>query len=380
MSVPGALASFRQLEPLAATPFPPDSAPGTRDLRGFSLSRLSFADLADFGQDNHLEAFQVFARSCAAIAAKKSPLRKGIAASAALKTIARAALRQDVRDTAQARRVFERHFRPCRVSGGAGVRNAGFLTGYYEPIVEGSSLRTRNFTAPLLRRPDNLNSRPPYPDRAAIDAGAIERHTAPIVWLRDRVEVFLVQVQGSARVRLEDGSLLRLAYAGRNGHPYTSIGRILIDTGEIAEADMSLATLKQWIRAHGQNPGDAGALLMHRNKSYVFFSLHAECEMARGPIGGQGVSLTALRSIAVDRATWTYGLPFWIAADLPWRGSSPSPFRRLMIAQDTGSAITGPARADIFFGVGDDAGARAGDIRHVGDVVVLLPAEEVPDP
>jgi len=183
-------------------------------------------------------------------------------------------------------------------------------------------------------------------------------------------------VQGSARVRLADGSLLRLAYAGRNGHPYTSIGRILIDTGEIAEADMSLATLKQWIRAHGQNPGDAGALLMHRNKSYVFFSLHEECEPARGPIGGQGISLTALRSIAVDRAIWTYGLPFWIAADLPWRGSSPSPFRRLMIAQDTGSAITGPARADIFFGSGDDAGARAGDIRHAGDVVVFLPAAE----
>jgi len=125
---------------------------------------------------------------------------------------------------------------------------------------------------------------------------------------------------------------------------------------------------------------DAGALLMHRNRSYVFFSLHEECDPARGPIGGQGISLTALRSIAVDRAIWTYGLPFWIAADLPWRGSSPSPFRRLMIAQDTGSAITGPARADIFFGSGDDAGARAGDIRHAGDVVVLLPAEEAPDP
>ncbi|MGH6937298.1 MAG: 3D domain-containing protein, partial [Methylocella sp.] len=141
----------------------------------------------------------------------------------------------------------------------------------------------------------------------------------------------------------------------------------------IAEAEMSLAALKQWIRAHGQTPGDAGALLMQRNKSYVFFSLHEECEPAAGPIGGQGISLTALRSIAVDRA-------IWIAADLPWRGTSPSPFRRLMIAQDTGSAITGPARADIFVGSGDDAGARAGDIRHAGDVVVLLPADEAPDP
>ena len=303
-------------------------------------------------------------------------------ASPALKAIAHQALRalrQEVREPAQARRFFERHFRPCHVSASAGVRNAGFLTGYYEPIVDGSLTRSRDFTTPVLARPDNLTDFAPYPDRAAIEAGALERRSAAIVWLRDRVEVFLAQVQGSARVRLADGSLLRLAYAGRNGHPYTSIGRVLIDTGEIAEADMSLATLKQWIRTHGQNPGDAGAVLMHRNKSYVFFSLHAECEPACGPIGGQGISLTALRSIAVDRTIWTYGLPFWIAADLPWRSSSPSPFRRLMIAQDTGSAIEGPARADIFFGSGDDAGARAGDIRHAGDVVVLLPAEEAQD-
>jgi membrane-bound lytic murein transglycosylase A len=366
---------------MTVPPFPPDSSPGTRDRRELCLSRLSFADLAGFGDDDHLAAFQVFARSCAAIAAKKSPLRNGAPATPALNAIANAALCQEVREPAQARRFFEAHFWPFRVSAkGLAPSISGFLTGYYEPIVEGSSLRTHNFMAPALGRPDNLAALARYPDRAAIEAGAIERHTAPIVWLRDPVEVFLVQVQGSARVRLADGGLLRLAYAGRNGHPYTSIGRILIDTGEIAEADMSLATLKQWIRAHGQNPGDAGAALMHRNKSYVFFSRHEECEPARGPIGGQGISLTALRSIAIDRAIWTYGLPFWIAADLPWRGSSSSPFRRLMIAQDTGSAITGPARADIFFGSGDDAGARAGDIRHAGDVVVLLPAAEVPDP
>jgi membrane-bound lytic murein transglycosylase A len=364
---------------MITAPFAPVSVPGARDRRDLLLTPLSFADLADFGQDDHLEAFQVFARSCAAIAASAPLPRKAVAASAALKAIAHQALRQELREPAQARRFFERHFRPCRVSACAGVRNAGFLTGYYEPIVAGSPVRTRNFTAPVRGRPDNLNALAPYPDHAAIEAGAIDRHTSPIVWLRDPAEVFLVQVQGSARIRLADGGLLRLAYAGRNGHPYTSIGRILIDTGEIAEADMSLATLKQWIRAHGQNPGDQGAALMHRNKSYVFFSLHQECEPACGPIGGQGISLTALRSIAVDRAIWTYGLPFWIAADLPWRGSGLSPFRRLMIAQDTGSAITAPARADIFFGSGDDAGARAGDIRYAGDVVVLLPAEEAPD-
>jgi membrane-bound lytic murein transglycosylase A len=365
---------------MTASRFAPVSPAEPGERHGLSLRRLSFADLADFGHDDHLEAFQVFARSCAAIAAKRSPLRNGVSATPALNAIANEALRQEVRDPAQARQFFERHFRPCRVSARAGEHNAGFLTGYFEPVAEGSALRTPEFTAPVLGRPDNLNALVPYPDRAAIEVGALELHAAPVVWLRDRVEVFLAQVQGSARVRLADGGLLRLRYAGRNGHPYTSIGRILIESGEIAEANMSLANLKQWIRRHGQNPGDAGALLMQRNKSFVFFSPHEDCESTRGPIGGQGISLTALRSIAVNRAIWTYGLPFWIAADLPWRGSAASPFRRLMIAQDTGSAITGPARVDIFVGSGDDAGTRAGDIRHAGDVVVLLPADEAPDP
>ena len=170
----------------------------------------------------------------------------------------------------------------------------------------------------------------------------------------------------------------RLVYAGRNGRPYTSIGRLLIESGEIAESDMSLAALKQWIRAAGQNPGDKGLALMQRNESYVFFALQEEGNPDLGAMGGQGAGLTALRSIAIDRTFWPYGLPFWIAADLPWQSTSPSAFRRLMIAQDTGSAIVGPARVDIFFGAGDDAGARAGDIRHAGDVVVLLPATEGP--
>src|SRR3977135_2088893 len=136
---------------MTSTQFAPGSVPGALTRRDLLLPRLSFEDLAGFRQDDHLEAFRVFARSCAAIAAKKSPLRKGASATPALTAIASAALRQEVRDTAQARRFFERQFRPCRVSACAGVRNAGFLTGYYEPIVEGSSLRTRNFTAPLLR-------------------------------------------------------------------------------------------------------------------------------------------------------------------------------------------------------------------------------------
>lgn len=352
-----------------AAPFSPNHAG-----HGFNLTPLSFEDLPGFNEDDHLAAFKVFANSAAAIADKKPPLRKGTGVTAALEAIAKAALCQNIHDSTAARRFFETHFWPFRIT------SPGFFTGYYEPFVEGSLAASRDFTAPVLACPDNLESAAPYPDRAAIEAGAIEGHAAPIVWLRDRIEVFLVQVQGSARVRLPDGTKARLIYAGRNGQPYTSIGRLLIERGEIAESNMSLAALKHWIRAHGQDPGDAGLALMQANPSYVFFSLARDADPADGPRGGQGVALTALRSIAIDRTVWPYGLPFWLSASLPWRSSSPSPFRRLMIAQDTGSAILGPARADIFFGSGDDAGARAGDIRHAGDAIVLLPAgqSEIP--
>jgi membrane-bound lytic murein transglycosylase A len=342
------------------------------------LAPNNFADLRGFACDDHLEAFRVFARSCATIAAKSPSLRKATAASACLEAIAHEALRISPHDGAEAREFFETHFTPCRVSTHCTEESKnGLLTGYYEPVVDGSPTKTSEFTAPVLGPPDNLLAHRPYFDRAAIESGADDAAARPIVWLRDRVEVFLIQVQGSARVRLTDGRLVRLVYAGRNGHPYTSIGKILIESGEIAESAMSLAALKHWVRAKGQKPGDAGLTLMHRNKSYVFFSLEENFDPSSGPTGGQGVGLSALRSIAVDRSIWSYSLPFWISADLPWFSSVPSPFRRLMIAQDTGSAITGPARCDIFFGSGDDAGARAGDIRHKGEVFVFLPAGEV---
>ena len=186
----------------------------------------------------------------------------------------------------------------------------------------------------------------------------------------------MIQVQGSARVRLGDGRLLRLVYAGRNGRPYSSIGRILIECGAIRPEDMSLAALKGWVRAQGQKPGEAGAALLRRNESYVFFRLEQAPEAESGPIGGAGLSLTPLRSLAIDRDIHPYGTPVWIDAEIPWRSAAPTPFRRLMIAQDTGSAIIGPARADIYFGSGDAAGARAADVRHAGEFVVFLPVEE----
>ncbi len=358
---------------------------------------VRFDDLVGFESDDVLAAFAAFARSARALCDEAAPTRPARDPSPGLVAIAREALSAEIRGAADARRFFAERFQAFRVDSQE-PDAAGFLTGYYEPLVEGSPTRTAAFTAPILARPADLVAFPPgaappgfdpalsgaqrvsdgtlrpYPDRATIEAEG----GRAILWLADPVEVFLAQVQGSARVRLPDGREVRLAYDGRNGQPYTSIGRLLVDAGEIEERAMSLARLKSWLRGHGLEPGDKGRALMQRNRSYVFFKIEEDFDPSQGPTGGAGVSLTPLRSIAIDRSVWAYGTPFWIDADLPWDGEAATPFRRLMIAQDTGSAILGAARADIFFGGGDAAGARAGAIRHRGAFTALLPIGDEP--
>jgi membrane-bound lytic murein transglycosylase A len=350
------------------------------------LEATEFQSLAGWVDDDHQAAFHAFERSARAIGAGHDTPRPAQALPPELVNNARAALGAGVTTGSDARLFFETRFRPFRVVAESGE---GFLTGYYEPRVPASRVETEEFRWPILARPKDLvtfgvdppprgfpedvtgakrlsdGSLVPYADRARIEA---ERRD-PIVWVRDAVEAFLMQVQGSAQVEFPDRSCARLAYDGRNGLPYTSIGKILIQTGEIAEDAMSLATLKAWLRRDSAR----GLEIMRRNRSFVFFQLVEDFDANLGPIAGAGVALTPLRSIAVDRKIWAYGLPFWIDADLPWAEKTPSAFRRLMIAQDTGSAIVGPARADLFFGAGDAAGARAGAIRHPAEFVVLLP-------
>jgi len=358
-------------------------------MRSSDLRPASFDSLAGFESDDALEAFKAFRVTARAIFDEAASLRAALPPSAGLRVAARAALAEGCSNAEAARSFFTAHFQPFQVG-------RGLLTGYYEPWVRGSLKPTPEFTAPILARPADLVSfsagdRPaefdpalagarrlsdgglaPYPDRAAIEtAGA-----SPLLWLADPVEVFLIQVQGSARVELTDGRLVRLVYDGRNGQPYTSIGRILIESGEIPEAEMSLARLKSWLRANGLQPGGRARELMRRNRSYIFFRVEEGFAPAAGPIGGAGVPLTPLRSVAVDRALWPYGLPFWISADLPWRSDASESFARLMITQDTGSAILGAARADLFFGGGDAAGVCAGAIRHPADFTVLWPRDD----
>jgi membrane-bound lytic murein transglycosylase A len=363
------------------------------------LDPVNFADLNGFEDDDFGAAFETFLRSAKALTGGIASTRPGARPSATLLAIAKEALSADIAGAHAARAFFERRFRPFRIRVDASGQ-AGFLTGYYEPRLRGSLERNVEFSAPVLPRPDDLvtfaagaapadfdpvlsgaqrladGALRPYPERADIEAAAEAGQGRPILWLADSVELFMAQVQGSASVELPDGRLVRLAYDGRNGRPYTSIGRLLIESGAIAEGEMSLARLKDWLRAHGQRRGEAGRALMQCNRSYVFFKLETAFDPTDGPTGGAGIALTPLRSIAIDRGLWPYGTPFWLDAHLPWRDAEPSPFRRLAIAQDTGSAILGAARADLYFGGGQEAGIRAGDIRHACDFTVLLPSGE----
>lgn len=356
---------------------------------GATVRPLAFQDLAGWQTDDHLSALRTFKVSCRAIRENAPELRNAQPAAEGLRLACQRA--EAVLETAaDAKAFFESAFTPFRVSPNEG---RGFLTGYFEPEIEGALQKSGLFTAPVYGRPPDLvtlkpgegpkNLDPalaaarqqadglvPYPVRSEIVAGALAGQGLEILYLRDEPEVFIVQVQGSARIRLPDGKRMRLTYAGRNGHPYTSIGRMLIAEGHIPPQDMSLAKLMGWLRA---NPADA-VRVMSANKSYVFFALSEDA--GGGPIGGAGVALTTERSLAVDRNIWSYGLPIWCGADIDTLDAGHRTIARLMIAQDTGSAIVGPARADYFWGSGDEAGRKAGLTRHALDFVVLWPNDD----
>ena len=372
---------------MAATSEPDDGPPVPA---GASAERISFDELPGFAGDDHAAALQTLLVSCRARQDKAPALREGLAAQPGLEAACKAALQLGEGDAPTARAFFEKHFVPWRVAGESG---RAFFTGYYEPEVEGSLTRDSRYATPVYARPDDLvtfaqgetpdgfegfaaarrradGSLERYADRAAIEQGALAGQGLERAWLADPVDLFFVQVQGSGRIRLPDGGVVRLAYAGRNGHPYTPIGRVVADRFGIPRAEMTMDRLRAFLAEDAER----ARAIMRENRSYVFFRLATELDPALGPIGGEGVPLTPGRSLAIDRTLWPYGLPVYVDADLPSAaGSGLEPFRRLMIAQDTGSAIVGAARADIFFGPGPAAGAIAGRVRHSGTFTVLWP-------
>jgi membrane-bound lytic murein transglycosylase A len=364
-------------------------------ISGSQYLPLAWADIPGWNDDDQLAAYRTFRASCRPIAAQhdlpSGPKADPKALGISLRDPCRAARATEISDGAKARGFFEQHFTPLKISRlGEGD---GFVTGYYEPVLEGSRTPTDVYNVPVYRRPSNLfvrgfrQSSPdlpnkgqvfrkigrrklvPYYDRGEIEDGAIAGRGLEICWLKNPTDLLFAQIQGSARIRLQDSSTVRINYDAHNGYPYTAVGRVLIDRGIIPKEEMSMQRIREWME---QNP-DGAKDLRRQNRSYIFFR-EVNLSDKDEAVGAQGVPLTPGRSIAVDKSLHVYGTPFFIEGQLPIESEqSKTPFHRLMIAQDTGSAITGPARADLYFGAGADAGKVSGRLRHSMHFVMLVP-------
>jgi membrane-bound lytic murein transglycosylase A len=352
-------------------------------VRNAQTEALTFAALAGWQDDNHAAAFATFMNSCGAIQhgtkamRLKRPVYGGLY-NACAKAITLAAHGEV--DAQAARKFFENNFRPVRIlppmhTYGYYTGADGFYTGYYEPEVLGSRVKTEKFNVPLYGVPAKVAGKKSKVfsqyDRVDIEKGALAGKDLEICWVKNPVDAFFAQIQGSTRVKFDDGELLRLNYIASNGKPYTPVGRLLIDQGVFTPEEMSMDKIRQYMEA---NP-EAGKSLRDKNRSFVFFSKttlkpHDEC------LGAQGVPLTPGRSIAVDPSIHVYGTPVWIDAKFPLKSDAPEDtFQHLMVAQDTGSAIRGPARADIYFGHGPDIPSIAGRIKQFGKFVMLVPKD-----
>jgi membrane-bound lytic murein transglycosylase A len=391
----GLIAAALSLMPLAASaarahpPYPPLAWPF--EISGSQYAPVAWSGIAGWSEDDHLKAYQAFRTSCNTISAQHTLPADPKALGISLRDPCRAAKAADISDNAKARAFFEENFLPLRISRLG--EDQGFVTGYYEPVIDGSRVKTDVYTVPVYRRPSNLFVRGynqssvglpnkgevfrkigrrklvPYYDRAEIEDGAIAGRGLEICWLKSQTDLLFTQIQGSARVHLEDGSTVRINYDAHNGYPYTPVGRILIDRGIVPKDQMSMQRIREWME---QNP-DGAQELRRQNRSYVFFR-EVQLSDKDEAVGAQGVPLTPGRSIAVDKSLHVYGTPFFIEGELPIESEqSKTPFRRLMVAQDTGSAITGPARADIYFGAGADAGRVSGRLKNSVRFVILVP-------
>jgi membrane-bound lytic murein transglycosylase A len=359
---------------------------------GAQYEPVEWSDLNGWTDDDHAAAFATFLDSCTALTGKHPSPSGMTEITVALRDVCERAQAAIPLDDTGARRFFEQNFRPLQIS--KLNETDGFLTGYYEPIIDGSRVPTGEFHAPLYRRPPNLvasgwrklgDAFPskgvkvgrrfgrrkivPYYTRGEIEDGALDGWHREIGYLRSQLDVQYAQIQGSARIRLEDGSILRVNYDSHNGWPYVPVGRVLIDRGYLARDQVSMQSIRRWMETHTAEAKD----VLRQNKSYVFFRVTGLSNEEEA-VGAEGVPLVPGRSIAVDRALHTYGTPFFINANLPMTNDkATTDFARLVVAQDTGSAIVGPARADIYFGAGNEAARMAGRIKNSGRFYMLLP-------
>ncbi len=348
------------------------------------LQETTFAALPNWGSDNFAGFADAFGKSCARIL-KGDPAKKmGALPQSGTYGDWQPACRSFVNGApTDLKTFFETRFTPYAVL--ADNEPNGLFTGYYEASLRGSRTKGGVYQTPLYKRPDDLvmvqlgdfrdemkgqriagrvidGNLKPYESREQIVNGQWPHNDQVLVWVDNPIDAFFVQIQGSGVVQMDDNSVMRIGYAGQNGHVYYAIGRELIARGVLTKENVSMQSIREWLTS---NPSEADTL-MNTNKSYVFFTQLT----GEGPIGGEGVALTPMRSLAVDRSLMSYGLPLWV--DIKGSNTTP-PINHMMVAQDTGGAITGPVRGDVFWGYGATAEAAAGTMKSQGQYWVLLP-------
>lgn len=325
---------------------PGASAGASADRHKLSVRQIGFKQLPGWFEDRHERALVAFQKSCAKLGfAWRRPCKALVVVPEGNRN--------------EARQFFERYFTPHLVSNFDGH---GFLTGYYEPILDGARERGGKYQTPIHLPPPDLADKKPYHTRAQLLSPPLRDSLRPLVWLADPVDAFTLHIQGSGYVRLAGGGMMRVGVGGTNGHDYVSIGRIMLREGILKRDQATMQGIQAWLRAH---PRRAQAL-MNRNPRYIFFRE----VRGRGPVGSQGVTLTDRRSLAIDVRYIPFGSPVWLDSTWP---DGKRPLRRLVVAQDTGSAIVGPVRGDLYMGSGPKALEVAGRMRQRVRFYVLVP-------
>ena len=307
-----------------------------------SAELLDWSDLNGWATDDHKTALDVFQKTCMDLKDGDWP-----------------AICELAKTQTNPRTFFETLFRPVLITDD----EEPLFTGYYEPELPGSRRQTARFNVPLYQRPEDAPDGPWLTREELENSGILENRNLEIAWLENPVDKFFLQVQGSGRIALSNGDSLRVGYGGKNGHKYRSVGKELVRRGIFEAHQVSAAVIRNWV---AENP-EEGRSLLHHNPSYVFFREVTRLSPEDGPLGAMNRPLTAGRTLAIDPEFVPLGAPVWLE-----KGGA-KPLRRLMVAQDTGSAVKGAQRGDIFYGTGDEAGAEAGVIRDRGRIVVLLP-------
>jgi membrane-bound lytic murein transglycosylase A len=361
----------------------PDALAGER--LSFEKTKVEFAAVEGWAKDDHRAAFAAFRKSCPRVLSPSA----GQTGTSPLVDACKIAVMLPAKLSAQdARAFFEQNFDPWLVKR---PEKGAMLTGYFEPEVKGSLHPTKLFTVPIYNKPDDLvmltrvanrgtlaadltagrmapEGLVPYYTRREIEQGALTGRGLEIAYLSDPYEAFIMQIQGSGLIRLPDGRGLRIGFAAKNGHPYTSVGKLLVERGAMETQSASMESIMSWMRSNKQR----GRELMWENKSYAFFRMLSTAEAEEGPQGAMTLPLIAGRSLAVDPRYHQLGTPIWVAAP-GVKDMQGKPVARLMVAHDTGSAIRGPVRGDIFWGSGDAAGKVAGVTKHICDFYTFLP-------